>query len=159
MQACCNASYAIRVRNTLISHDIPSYPDTTVWVTQFNYAFNEPIALQYFWFQGFNRYPVVGITWNQANAFCEYRTNKWRSERERTQACTSKVVSGCQASKSGNGLHAVVAMSRLTHGVALTSSTKKDVTLPTSSQCAAITQQMVVCTQCLLTNMQLTIMV
>jgi sulfatase modifying factor 1 len=69
----------------VISHDIPAYPDTTVWVRQFNYSFNEPIALQYFWFQGFNRYPVVGITWHQANAFCDYRTTKWRSERERTR--------------------------------------------------------------------------
>src|SRR4051812_34760666 len=26
--------------------DIPAYPDTTVWIRQFNYAYNEPIAQQ-----------------------------------------------------------------------------------------------------------------
>ncbi len=63
--------------------DIPAYPDTTVWVRQFNYSFNEPIAQQYFWFQGFNKYPVVGVNWKQANAFCDWRTRMWRSEREK----------------------------------------------------------------------------
>lgn len=66
----------------VIAHDIPIYPDTTVWMRQFNYAFNEPIAQQYFWFQGFNRYPVVGVNWNQCVAFCDWRTQLWRSSRE-----------------------------------------------------------------------------
>jgi gliding motility-associated lipoprotein GldK len=57
------------------------YPDTTVWVRQYLYAFNEPIAQQYFWFQGFNRYPVVGVNWNQCNAFCVWRTEKWKNAR------------------------------------------------------------------------------
>jgi formylglycine-generating enzyme len=63
--------------------DVPAYPDTTVWIRQFNYSFNEPIAQQYFWFQGFNKYPVVGVTWTQCNAFCDWRTRIWRSEREK----------------------------------------------------------------------------
>ena len=61
------------------------YPDTTVWMRQFNYSFNEPIAQQYFWFQGFNRYPVVGVNWKQANAFCVWRTQTWKSEREKAK--------------------------------------------------------------------------
>ncbi len=68
--------------------DIPSYPDTTVWIKQFNYSFNEPIAQQYFWFQGFNKYPVVGINWKQCNAFCDWRTKVWRAEREREHQYT-----------------------------------------------------------------------
>ena len=61
------------------------YPDTTVWMRQFNYAFNEPIAQQYFWFQGFNRYPVVGLNWNQVRAFCVWRSQAWKSEREKAR--------------------------------------------------------------------------
>jgi len=61
------------------------YPDTTVWIKQFNYSYNEPIALQYFWFQGFNKYPVVGVNWIQCNAFCDWRTNLWKSERDKTK--------------------------------------------------------------------------
>ena len=52
---------------------------------QFNYSYNEPIALQYFWFPGFNKYPVVGVNWKQCKAFCDWRTNSWRSEREKTK--------------------------------------------------------------------------
>lgn len=63
-------------------HSIPVYPDTTVWVRQFAYSYNEPIALQYNWFAAFNNYPVVGVNWQQANAFCNWRTSLWRSERE-----------------------------------------------------------------------------
>ena len=70
------------------SYDIESYPDTNVWIRQFNYSFNEPIAQQYFWFQGFNKYPVVGVNWNQCNAFCNWRTHYWKSERDRLKQYT-----------------------------------------------------------------------
>jgi len=64
------------------------YPDTTVWMRQYAYAFNEPIAQQYYWFQGFNRYPVVGVNWNQCNAFCNWRTFLWKNEREKAKLYT-----------------------------------------------------------------------
>lgn len=68
-----------------LTFDEFAYPDTTVWMKQFNYSYNEPIALQYFWFPGFNKYPVVGVNWKQCKAFCDWRTNSWRSEREKTK--------------------------------------------------------------------------
>jgi len=68
--------------------DVPSYPDTTVWIRQFNYSFNEPIGEQYYWFPGFNKYPVVGVNWKQCNAFCDWRTRVWRSERDREHQYT-----------------------------------------------------------------------
>jgi len=50
------------------------YPDTTVWVSDFTYSFNEPMHDQYFWHPAYNDYPVVGVTWDQAKAFCNWRT-------------------------------------------------------------------------------------
>jgi len=67
----------------VVKRDIAVYPDTTVWMRQFSYSYNEPIALQYNWFPAFNNYPVVGVNWFQSTAFCNWRTNLWRSERER----------------------------------------------------------------------------
>jgi formylglycine-generating enzyme required for sulfatase activity len=71
--------------NFRMKRDISTYPDTTVWVKQFSYAYNEPIAQQYNWFPAFNNYPVVGVNWFQARAFCNWRTNLWRSEKERNR--------------------------------------------------------------------------
>ena len=53
---------------------IAVYPDTTVWVRDFNYAYNEPLFDQYFWHNAYKDYPVVGVTWDQARAFADYKT-------------------------------------------------------------------------------------
>lgn len=50
------------------------YPDTTVWIRDFNYSHNEPMFERYFWHKAFNDYPVVGVTFDQAKAFCSFRT-------------------------------------------------------------------------------------
>ena len=54
----------------------PIYPDTLVWVRGFTYSYNEPYTRQYFNHPKYDDYPVVGINWHQANAFCSWRT-KW----------------------------------------------------------------------------------
>jgi len=50
------------------------YPDTTVWIKDFAYSYNEPMHNDYFWHQAYSEYPVVGVNWKQAKAFCAWRT-------------------------------------------------------------------------------------
>ena len=54
---------------------ISIYPDTMVWIRDFQFAYNDPMLVGYFSFTGYSEYPVVGITWEQAHAFCHWRTN------------------------------------------------------------------------------------
>ena len=59
------------VTNTIIS----VYPDTMVWSRDFQFSYNDPLLHGYFWMPGYAEYPVVGVTWEQANAFCHWRTS------------------------------------------------------------------------------------
>jgi len=53
---------------------IAIYPDTTVWIKDFAYSYNEPMHNDYLWHQAYDEYPVVGVSWKQAKAFCAWRT-------------------------------------------------------------------------------------
>lgn len=62
-------------RSAFIMQDaVNVYPDTLCWIADFTYSFNEPWTEKYFWHPGFDEYPVVGISWKQASAFCVWRT-------------------------------------------------------------------------------------
>jgi gliding motility-associated lipoprotein GldK len=63
-------------KDFLINETLNIYPDTTVWVKDFNYSYNDPMHQDYFHHQSYGDYPVVGVTWGQANAFCNWRTKK-----------------------------------------------------------------------------------
>jgi len=56
------------------TEQIKVYPDTTVWIKDFNYSYNEPMHNDYFWHKAYGDYPVVGVKQSQAVAFCEWRT-------------------------------------------------------------------------------------
>ncbi|MBN8683113.1 MAG: SUMF1/EgtB/PvdO family nonheme iron enzyme [Chitinophagales bacterium] len=49
-------------------------PDTLVWRDEL--AYNEPLVETYFRHPSYDDYPVVGVSWNQANEFCKWRTDR-----------------------------------------------------------------------------------
>jgi gliding motility-associated lipoprotein GldJ len=49
-------------------------PDTLVWRKPL--AYNEPYVQTYFRYPAYNDYPVVGVTWLQANDYCLWRTDR-----------------------------------------------------------------------------------
>ena len=63
-------------RSSFLMHEVvPVYPDTLCWVRDFAYTYNDPYTMKYFSHPGFDDYPLVGVTWKQAKAFCNWRSN------------------------------------------------------------------------------------
>lgn len=71
--------------NYIIKYDENIYPDTLVWMRDFSYSYNEPMAKRYFAHPSFGNYPVVGVSWKQAVAFSSWRTHYMNSFLERTK--------------------------------------------------------------------------
>ena len=83
------AAESKRVRNQFIDREpfikrkeVEIYPDTTVWIKDFTYSYNEPMHNDYFSHPAYQDYPVVGISWTQAVAFCNWRT-KFKNDYQR----------------------------------------------------------------------------
>ncbi len=51
------------------------YPDTLCWVHDYTYSMNEDYTRSYFSSPAYDNYPVVGVSWRQAKAFCVWRSN------------------------------------------------------------------------------------
>ncbi len=66
------------------SEQLEIYPDTTVWIRDFEYSYNEPMHNDYFWHDAYSDYPVVGVNWQQAKAFCHWRT-KFKNDDQKSR--------------------------------------------------------------------------
>ena len=77
LKAAAKASKGLEqpLSNFIITQTQPVYPDTLVWMRDFSYSYNEPLTRLYFSHPSYGEYPVVGVTWKQAVAFCNWRTN------------------------------------------------------------------------------------
>ncbi|HET8735395.1 MAG TPA: gliding motility lipoprotein GldK, partial [Pricia sp.] len=72
-------------RKDFIRHEeLEIYPDTTVWIRDFEYSYNEPMHNDYFWHDAYSEYPVVGVSWAQARAFCNWRT-KFKNDDQKSR--------------------------------------------------------------------------
>lgn len=74
-------------------------PDTLVWRSEL--ANNEPLVEYYFRHPSYNYYPVVGVTWRQANDFCV-----WRSDRVNELELIKKGMINDKSLKNISGLGA-----------------------------------------------------
>jgi formylglycine-generating enzyme len=67
-------------RSVFVKKDaVNVFPDTLAWIHDFSYTYNEPMTQTYFWHPSYDSYPVVGVNWKQAKAFCNWRTRLYQN--------------------------------------------------------------------------------
>lgn len=69
-------------------YTVQVYPDTLVWMRDFGYSNNEQMATSYFASDKYKNFPVVGVNWMQATAYCDWFTKQRinRDQREHKMA-------------------------------------------------------------------------
>jgi gliding motility-associated lipoprotein GldK len=73
--AFANRPQGMRDRSVYVRKELINvYPDTLCWIHDYTYSYNDPMTKKYFHHIAFDHYPVVGVNWSQAKAFCVWRT-------------------------------------------------------------------------------------
>lgn len=67
-------AYAGDEDSTIMKTYLNALPDTNAWRSEL--GFNEPMVNNYFRHAGFSHYPVVGVSWDQAINYCNWRTDR-----------------------------------------------------------------------------------
>lgn len=55
------------------------YPDTISWAKQHPALFNDPMVNMYFWHPAYDLHPVVGVSKQQAEAYCHWKTQQFKN--------------------------------------------------------------------------------
>ncbi len=82
-----NGEYNAYLKDLKSQNQIAAYqlalPDTTVWVNDLEFRYNEPFKRYYFQHPAYSNYPLVGVTHQQAIAYCDWLTQKTNKDPKR----------------------------------------------------------------------------